>query len=198
MFRSKTLACSFCGRDASQVSKLAAGPKVYICDACVAEASRVMREASSGERQQPASEAHRTTLVELREPDDRCFVPHGWRNVTPRIVVRDAPRFVEFVKRVFEATGDYRSDRPTTLGIGDSMVMISEAGIRPPTPAFLYVYVEDADETYRRAIEGGGRSLEKPSDVPYGDRRAMIEDEWGNAWQIATHLGSSGIKPVSA
>ncbi len=42
MFRSKVLACSFCGKDAAQVSKLVAGPKVYICDACVAEASRIM------------------------------------------------------------------------------------------------------------------------------------------------------------
>jgi len=68
--------------------------------------------------------------------------------------------------------------------------MISDAGMRQPAPAFLYVYVENADETYRRAIEAGARTLEKPWDLPYGDRRAMMADKWGNIWQIATYLGS--------
>ena len=121
--------------------------------------------------------------------DRSRFTPDGWHTVTPRIVARDARSLVAFVERVFGATGDYRPDAPAVLRIGDSMVMISDAGVRPPSPAFLYVYVEDADETYRRAVEAGARSLEPPSDVPYGDRRAMIEDAWGNTWQIATHLG---------
>ena len=55
MFRSKALACSFCGKDAAQVSKLVAGPKVYICDACVAEASRIMSTSGSDELRQVAS-----------------------------------------------------------------------------------------------------------------------------------------------
>jgi len=117
------------------------------------------------------------------------FTPEGWHTVTPRIVVRDAERLVEFLKQVFGATGDYRPDRPSVMTIGDSMVMVSEAGIRNPMPAFLYVYVDDTDETYRRALHAGARSIEEPSNVPYGDRRGMVEDEWGNTWQIATHLG---------
>jgi ATP-dependent Clp protease ATP-binding subunit ClpX len=44
MIFSKRLACSFCGKDAEDVAKLVAGPKVYICDACVAEASRIIRD----------------------------------------------------------------------------------------------------------------------------------------------------------
>ena len=55
--------------------------------------------------------------------------------------------------------------------------------------AFLYVYVGDADATYRRALDAGARSLEEPRDVPYGDRRCMVTDRWGNTWQIATHRG---------
>jgi ATP-dependent protease Clp ATPase subunit len=51
MLRSKRLACSFCGKDAMQVSKLVAGPGVYICNACVAEAHRIMN--SSGATMQP-------------------------------------------------------------------------------------------------------------------------------------------------
>lgn len=107
----------------------------------------------------------------------------------PRIVVREAQQLVEFVKHVFGATGDYRPDRPAVLKIGDSVIMISEAGIRNPMPAFLYVYVADADRAYRRALQAGAKSLEQPSDTPYGDRRGMVEDKWGNIWQIATYKG---------
>jgi PhnB protein len=68
--------------------------------------------------------------------------------------------------------------------------MISEAGIREPTNAFLHVYVEDADRTYRQAVDAGARPVEEPSDTPYGDRRGMVEDAWGNTWQIATYRGA--------
>ena len=64
--------------------------------------------------------------------------------------------------------------------------MVSESGPRESTQAFLYLYVEDADATYRRAIAAGAVSLEEPTDMPYGDRRAMIRDPGGNVWQIAT------------
>jgi PhnB protein len=116
------------------------------------------------------------------------FTPEGWHTLTTRIVVHKVPQFVEFLRRVFGAIGDYTPDLPTVMSIGDSMVMISEVGIRKPTPAFLYVYVEDADEIYRRAIDAGATSLEEPSVMPYGDRRGMVEDAWGNIWQIATYL----------
>ena len=114
------------------------------------------------------------------------FTPDGWHTVTPRIVVHGAQQLVQFIKQVFGATGDYSPDRPAVINIGDSIVMISDAGARKPAAAFLYVYVEDADRTYLRALEAGARSLEEPSDVPYGDRRGMVEDGWGNTWQIAT------------
>jgi uncharacterized glyoxalase superfamily protein PhnB len=58
-------------------------------------------------------------------------------------------------------------------------------------PAFLYVYVEDADATFRRAVDAGARPLEEPSDLEYGDRRGMVEDRWGNTWQIATRRQQS-------
>ncbi len=109
-----------------------------------------------------------------------------FHTVTPRIVARDAQQLVEFIKHVFDATGDYSADRPAVITIGDSNIMISDVGVRNATPAFLYVYVADADATYRRAIKAGARSVEEPADTPYGDRRGMVEDRWGNTWQIAT------------
>ena len=121
--------------------------------------------------------------------DRSRFTPEGWHTVTPRIVVHDAEKLVEFLRRVFGATGDYRPDLPSVIKIGDSLVMVSNAGIRDPMPAFLYVYVDDTDKTYTRALQAGARSLEERSDMPYGDRRGMVSDEWGNTWQIATHIG---------
>jgi len=98
---------------------------------------------------------------------------------------------VEFLRQVFKATGEYRQARPSEIRIGDSTIMITDAGARRPMTAFLYVYVDDADAAYRRCIEAGAHSLEAPSDVPYGDRRCMVEDRWGNTWQIATYMGTS-------
>ena len=48
MSRRKLLYCSFCGKDETQVSKLVAGPKVYICDACVATAHQIMDKSDGG------------------------------------------------------------------------------------------------------------------------------------------------------
>lgn len=116
-------------------------------------------------------------------------LPAGWPALIPRIFV-DAPEaLVTFIEQVFGATGGFRPERPSELRIGDSMLMVSAAIDREPVPAFLYVYVEDTDATYRRALEAGAAPLEPPRDLPYGDRRAMVRDAWGNTWQIATHGG---------
>jgi len=116
-------------------------------------------------------------------------LPDGWHSLTPRLVTGDVAGLVDFLRVVFDAGGDVQPDRPAVMRIGDSVVMISSVGPRPAMGAFLYVYVEDADETYRRALEASATSLEAPLDTPYGDRRAMIADRWGNVWQIATFRG---------
>jgi uncharacterized glyoxalase superfamily protein PhnB len=119
-------------------------------------------------------------------------VPVGWHNVTPRIVTTDVAGLVGFLRSAFKATGELRIDRPVILWIGDSPIMISAAGARSEMPAFLYVYVDDADAVHRRAVAAGAKSLEDPVETPYGDRRGMVEDPWGNVWQIATYKPLSG------
>src|SRR5262245_578974 len=114
-------------------------------------------------------------------------VPPGWRTVTPRIVVQSADGLIQFLRRTFNATGDVRRDRPSEIGIGDSVILISDAGLREAMPAILYVYVDDVDATYRRAIDAGATSVEEPLDLSYGGRRGMVRDAWDNLWQIATH-----------
>jgi PhnB protein len=115
------------------------------------------------------------------------FQPDGWPTVTPRIITSEPDQLARFVKTVFGGKGDFLVNRPTEIRIGDSMIMISDgSGLREPVSAFLYVYVESVDQTYQRAVEAGAESLERPTDLAYGDRRAMVRDLWGNLWQIAS------------
>jgi len=119
------------------------------------------------------------------------FQPEGRHTITPRIITPQPAELVRFVKEVFRAQGEYQAERPTEIRIGDSFIMVSDGGgVRERAPAFLYVYVENVDETYQRAVTLGAETLEVPTDQFYGDRRAMVKDQWGNLWQIATHLGS--------
>ena len=114
--------------------------------------------------------------------------PSGWHSVTPRLFVEDPAALVAFLKAAFGATGDYTPEAPAEIRIGDSMVMVSGTEVRAATRVFLYLYLDDVDAAYARAVALGAASLESPKDVPYGDRRAMIEDPAGNTWQIATML----------
>jgi uncharacterized glyoxalase superfamily protein PhnB len=74
------------------------------------------------------------------------------------------------------AIGEVHPDRPAEVHIGDSLVMVTSAGERELFPAFLYVYVENADRAYHRAIAAGATSMERPLDTPYGDRQATVRD----------------------
>ena len=104
------------------------------------------------------------------------------------MVVSNATAAVEFLRAVFGADGDVHPDRPAEMRVGDSVIMVSSAGERDVFPAFLYIYVDDADAAYRRAIAAGATSIEPPLDTPYGDRRAMVRDPCGNAFQIAHRI----------
>jgi uncharacterized glyoxalase superfamily protein PhnB len=101
------------------------------------------------------------------------------------MVVEDVAAAVEFLRATFGATGEVRSGQPAEIRIGDSLVLVSGAGDRETFPAFLYVYVEDADRAYRDALAAGAASVESPRCTPYGDRRAMVRDRSGNVFQIA-------------
>jgi PhnB protein len=114
--------------------------------------------------------------------------PAGYHTLTPRIVTTDVAAQVELLRAVFGATGDVEPGRPAELRIGDSLVMVSEAGERDAFPVFLYVYVGDVEATYERAVAAGAVTIEAPLDTPYGDRRAMVRDPFGNVFQIARRL----------
>jgi uncharacterized glyoxalase superfamily protein PhnB len=56
----------------------------------------------------------------------------------------------------------------------------------------FYLYVPDADNMYRRALNAGATSITEPADQPYGDRTAMVKDAFGYEWCIATHIRDAG------
>jgi len=111
--------------------------------------------------------------------------PEGWHTITPRIFAEDPAGLVAFLRTVFDARGTFQTSRPTEIWIGDSILMISGTEVRSAMAACLYVYVDDADATYARALAAGAETVEAPTDTPYGDRRAIVQDPFGNAWQIA-------------
>ncbi|HEY4406370.1 MAG TPA: VOC family protein [Xanthobacteraceae bacterium] len=72
--------------------------------------------------------------------------------------------------------------------IGDSRIMIAEESeMAKATSSTLYLYVPDADETYKRAVKAGGHSIMEPMDMFYGDRGGGVKDPSGNSWFVATH-----------
>ena len=122
-------------------------------------------------------------------------IPDGYHSITPYMIVEGAGALIEFMKNAFGATLVFRTDAPdgtirhAEIKIGDSMVMMADAGPSyPAKPACYYMYVPDVDAVYAQAVEAGGVSLSEPTDQPYGDRSAGITDPSGNTWWIGTHI----------
>jgi PhnB protein len=123
-------------------------------------------------------------------------IPEGYHSVTPLLSVRGAARLIDFLKKAFAATEIYRFPSPdgsvmhAELKIGDSVLMLGEATNEqhPAMPVALYLYVDDADATYRKALDAGGESIGAPDNMFWGDRVATIKDFAGNKWWIATHV----------
>ena len=122
-------------------------------------------------------------------------IPEGFHSVTPYLVVEGAKKLLEFLQQAFDAKVMERMERPDgVIGhaevlIGDSTVMLAEAsGQWKPMPAGIYLYVNDTDTTYKRALQAGATSLMEPANQFYGDRNGGVKDPSGNLWWIATHV----------
>ncbi len=122
--------------------------------------------------------------------------PDGFHAVTPYLVVEGAAALIDFLATVFDAveegerfTGPDNRVAHAELRIGDSRIMLGEAhGEHRPMPAMLYVYVDDVDVRYQRALAAGATSVQPPADQFYGDRSGGCRDRCGNPWWIATHI----------
>jgi PhnB protein len=122
-------------------------------------------------------------------------IPAGYHSITPFISVEGAADLIEFLKTVFAAEEDERIVMPdgaighAEVVIGDSRLMLCDVkGDCGPRPASLYLYLEDMDSAYRRALEAGATSTLEPTDQFWGDRQATVKDRFGNEWHLATRV----------
>ena len=122
-------------------------------------------------------------------------IPDGYQSVIPYLIVPEPARLIDFLARAFGAVEKERfadesgAVRHAEVKIGDSPIMMGGArGDWPAMPCMNYVYVEDTDAAYARALEAGATSVMPPADQYYGDRNAGVKDFAGNLWWIATHV----------
>ena len=125
----------------------------------------------------------------------QSHIPPGYSEVTPYLLNDDAARVIDFLEQVFGATIVDRTDREdgsllhADLSIGGARLMIGNATADyAAMPGSYYLYVEDVDAVYQRALRAGGTSVLEPRDMDYGDRNGGIADPGGNVWWIATPL----------
>jgi PhnB protein len=123
------------------------------------------------------------------------YKPEEYHSVTPYLVVQDVPRLIDFLTQAFDAEELLRMPREdgtimhAEVRVDDSIIMMGQPEDKSNTmPTVLYVYVEDVDATYQRAMQVDGVSLQDPADQFYGDRTAAVKDPCGNHWYIATHI----------
>ena len=129
-------------------------------------------------------------------------IPEGYHSLTPQLTCRDAARAIDFYKNVFGATEVTRMAGPdgkimhAELKIGDSRLMVNDEfpGIAvAPNPSAvhsssLFLYLEDVDSAYKRAVAAGSR-IDMPLDKMFwGDRYGKVTDPFGHQWGLATHV----------
>ena len=116
-----------------------------------------------------------------------------YRTVTPYLVVPDGDREIGFLESAFGAQISVCERKPdqslmhAEIRIGDSMVMVGQAGEQwKAQKASLYLWVENVDEVYAKALAAGAESISPPEDKPYGHRNAGVADPSGNTWWIGS------------
>jgi PhnB protein len=130
-------------------------------------------------------------------------IPDGYTSVAPYLFVDGAIEAIDFYKRAFGASERLRMDMPggriahAELEIGDSVLMIGDpvpqASLKPPkevgaTTVGLFMYVEDVDAAFQRALDAGATVVSPLEDQFWGDRYGKVADPFGHEWQLASHV----------
>ncbi|HEV3430621.1 MAG TPA: VOC family protein [Paraburkholderia sp.] len=131
--------------------------------------------------------------------------PAGVPWLTPYLTVRDARAAIAFFEAAFGfAVRDSMEDDGAVMHVemtyhDQLIVMFAPEGAfgstaRTPkssdaiAPQSFYLYVDDVDAVYARALAAGAKSLSEPQDQFWGDRFAQVEDLDGYRWALARHL----------
>ena len=117
-------------------------------------------------------------------------IPSHYLPVMPYLILEDARGFLNFAKAVFGAeeqeiyTGEDDTIMHGEIKIHNAVIMIAEAGdIYSAKSAGMYIYVENVDDVYDKALNNGAKSIIPPEKKDYG-YTAGFDDEYGNQWWI--------------
>ena len=126
-------------------------------------------------------------------------VPEGYHTITPTLALDNAAQGIEFYKKAFGASEIGRSVGPdgkimhAEIQIGNSRVMVNDVmmGMKGPqgfggSPAGLWLYVDDSDALFKRAVDAGAKVVMPLDDQFWGDRGGCVSDPAGYSWWIAT------------
>jgi PhnB protein len=129
-------------------------------------------------------------------------IPPDYHSVTPVLTVRGGMQALDFYKRALSVEERMRVPGPdgkrlmhAEFKIGDSVIMLCDEQpemCRGPqslggTTVSLYLYVEDVDKAFNRAVAAGAKVLMPVADMFWGDRVGKIADPYGHEWTLATH-----------
>jgi uncharacterized glyoxalase superfamily protein PhnB len=126
-------------------------------------------------------------------------IPDGFSTITPHIVVSDARSAIALYEKALGAETMGVVTMPgsekvmhSALRIGNSALFVQDEIDQFPrkapkdvASAAFYLYVEDCDAAYQRAVEGGMTSQSAPEDAFWGDRTAVVNDPFGYNWTFA-------------
>ena len=130
-------------------------------------------------------------------------VPVPGQALSPYLIVRGAVEAILFYTRAFGAQEQFRLCEPSgkvghaELLIGGSRIMLADEspqmGNKSPqtlggSGTGLMLYVTDVDDTFQRAVSGGGKIVQAVKDQFYGDRSGTLADPFGHQWTIGTHI----------
>jgi PhnB protein len=119
-------------------------------------------------------------------------IPEGYQQVMPYLIVESAAAFFTFAKSVFGAEEKYKAMRTEALimhaeiSIGSSVIMFADSTQEyAKQTAGLFIYVNDCDQVYQKALASGAVNVMEPAEQSYG-RSAGIKDPFGNIWWLTT------------
>ncbi len=131
--------------------------------------------------------------------------PDGYAAVTPWIVSRDTSGLLDFMRRAFDAEEVARIANADGVvshaeaRIGDAVIMAFDAPQDArPTPAFLRLFVDDADAAFERALSMGATAVTRVTELAFGDRVGRIRDPFGNIWWLQSHVEDVAPQAVAA
>ena len=130
-------------------------------------------------------------------------VPDGYHTATPYLTVKSASEAIAFYQRAFGAVELFRMNGPdgkiahAEIKIGNSPLMLGDESpcseAKAPetlngTTSGIFLYVDDVDASFKRALDAGARQTVPLQNMFWGDRFGRLTDPFGHKWMLASHV----------